>query len=219
MSENIILPAILVLLLVCVVLLLVLIFRKKDSGTAEKILSENKSQHEVLLSQINSVAKVTAEEFSRNRGEQSRNEERLRRELNESISNMNEHLKKMTEGNYEQRLVLMKTLSGSLEEIRNANAQQNEKQNTILEKSIEKLQLSNEQKLEQMRQTVDEKLNTTLATRLDASFKSVSEQLENVYKSLGEMKVLSTGLPVVNKITREQQELTARTYGFELNKF
>jgi len=33
------------------------------------------------------------------------------------------------------------------------------------------------------------------------------------------MKVLSTGLPVVNKITREQQELTARTYGFELNKF
>ncbi|MBQ6873594.1 MAG: DNA recombination protein RmuC [Clostridia bacterium] len=194
MSENIILPAILVLLCVCVVLLLVLIFRKKDSGAAEKILSENKSQHEVLLSQINSVAKVTAEEFSRNRGEQSRNEERLRRELNESMSNMNEHLKKMTEGNYEQRLVLMKTLSGSLEEIRNANAQQNEKQNTILEKSIEKLQLSNEQKLEQMRQTVDEKLNTTLATRLDASFKSVSEQLENVYKSLGEMKVLSTGV-------------------------
>lgn len=33
------------------------------------------------------------------------------------------------------------------------------------------------------------------------------------------IKVLSTGLPVLNKITTEQQELTARTYGFELNKF
>lgn len=33
------------------------------------------------------------------------------------------------------------------------------------------------------------------------------------------IKVLSTGLPVKNSITREQQELTARTYGFELNEF
>ena len=45
--------------------------------------------------------------------------------------------------------------------------------------------------LERIRGTVDEKLNETLTTRLDASFRTVSQQLENVYRSLGEMKELS----------------------------
>ena len=45
-----------------------------------------------------------------------------------------------------------------------------------------------------MRKTVDEKLTETLNQRLNSSFKTVSEQLENVYKSLGEMKELSTGV-------------------------
>ena len=45
--------------------------------------------------------------------------------------------------------------------------------------------------LDQIRRTVDEKLNETLTARLDASFRTVSEQLENVYRSMGEMKELS----------------------------
>ncbi len=56
------------------------------------------------------------------------------------------------------------------------------------------MQNSNEQKLEEMRKTVDEKLTDTLNQRLNASFKTVSEQLQNVYKSLGEMKELSSGV-------------------------
>ncbi len=56
------------------------------------------------------------------------------------------------------------------------------------------MQKSNEEKLEQMRKTVDEKLTETLNQRLNASFKTVSEQLSNVYKSLGEMKELSAGV-------------------------
>ena len=45
--------------------------------------------------------------------------------------------------------------------------------------------------LEQIRASVDEKLTATLSSRLDLSFRTVSEQLENVYRSLGEMKELS----------------------------
>ena len=183
-----------ILIVLCIAIALILRMKKNTANTLTELSNENKHRHGIILSQINSVAKVTAEEFSRNRTEQSQREERLRRELSESLGNMNGILMKMNKDNDEQRLVMIKTLSDSLEEIRKTNAQQNEKQNEILEKSMEKLQLSNEQKLEQMRQTVDEKLNSTLATRLDASFKSVSEQLENVYKSLGEMKVLSTGV-------------------------
>ena len=57
-----------------------------------------------------------------------------------------------------------------------------------------------------MRATVDEKLTSTLSTRLDSSFKTVSEQLENVYKSLGEMKELSTG--VTTNVTALNRVLT-----------
>ena len=56
------------------------------------------------------------------------------------------------------------------------------------------MQESNEKKLDEMRATVDEKLTSTLTTRLNSSFKTVSEQLENLYKSLGEMKELSAGV-------------------------
>lgn len=57
---------------------------------------------------------------------------------------------------------------------------------------MEQMQQSNEKKLEEMRKTVDEKLTETLNTRLSASFQTVSKQLEDVYKSLGEMQRLST---------------------------
>jgi DNA recombination protein RmuC len=59
---------------------------------------------------------------------------------------------------------------------------------------LESIQVQNEKKLEQMRQTVDEKLQGTLEARLGASFKQVSERLEQVYMGLGEMKTLATGV-------------------------
>ncbi len=68
------------------------------------------------------------------------------------------------------------------------------------------MQNSNEQKLEEMRKTVDEKLTDTLNQRLNASFKTVSEQLQNVYKSLGEMKELSSG--VTDKVADLNRVLT-----------
>jgi DNA recombination protein RmuC len=51
-----------------------------------------------------------------------------------------------------------------------------------------------ETKLEQMRATVDEKLSSTLETRLTQSFKQVSEHLQQVYQGLGEMQTLATGV-------------------------
>ena len=68
------------------------------------------------------------------------------------------------------------------------------------------MQEGNERKLDQMRQTVDEKLTATLGSRLDASFKTVSMQLESVYKSLGEMKELSGG--VTENVTALNRVLT-----------
>ncbi len=62
------------------------------------------------------------------------------------------------------------------------------------------MQQSNEKKLEQMRMTVDEKLQKTLEDSLSRSFKLVSERLEQVYQSLGEMQKLSGGVDELKKV-------------------
>lgn len=59
---------------------------------------------------------------------------------------------------------------------------------------MRRMQESNARSLEQMRATVDEKLTATIGSRLDTSFRAVSQQLESVYRSLGEMKELSGGM-------------------------
>ena len=62
------------------------------------------------------------------------------------------------------------------------------------------LQASNEKKLEEMRKTVDEKLQGTLEKRLGESFKLVSERLENVQKGLGEMQSLASGVGDLKRV-------------------
>ncbi|MDR1733469.1 MAG: DNA recombination protein RmuC [Oscillospiraceae bacterium] len=57
--------------------------------------------------------------------------------------------------------------------------------------AFENIRHSNEEKLEQMRLTVDEKLQKTLETRLGESFRTVQAQLESVHKGLGEMQTLA----------------------------
>ena len=96
---------------------------------------------------------------------------------------ISEQMQKLTEKNYEQMLRINETL--------NMNS---EKQSQHVGDAIAVMQESNEKKLEEMRKTVDEKLAETLNQRLNASFKTVSEQLSRVYQSLGEMKTLSEGV-------------------------
>jgi DNA recombination protein RmuC len=62
------------------------------------------------------------------------------------------------------------------------------------------LQFENEKKLEQMRQTVDEKLQGTLEARLGESFRQVSDRREQVYSGLGEMKTLATGVGDLKRV-------------------
>ena len=63
-----------------------------------------------------------------------------------------------------------------------------------LESRLMAMQEDNNSKLEQMRLTVDERLQGTLDKRLGESFKRVDERLEQVYKGLGEMQNLAVGV-------------------------
>lgn len=192
--ENFILyflTALTVVLLVAVIIL----YRQTKRLEENKQLSELEKQLSAVMLMLKQSSSGNAEEFERNR-----------RETAGSLAAMTEKLELMTRQNYETLLKLNKDMTESLGIIRTANAEQNEKQTRVIDSAIAKMQESNEKKLDQMRATVDEKLTSTLATRLDSSFKTVSEQLENVYKSLGEMKELSTG--VTTNVTALNRVLT-----------
>ncbi len=72
--------------------------------------------------------------------------------------------------------------------------------NDTMEHRLISIQRDNEKKLEQMRETVDEKLQKTLEDRISQSFKVVSERLEQVYKGLGEMQNLASGVGDLKKV-------------------
>ncbi len=62
---------------------------------------------------------------------------------------------------------------------------------TTVDCKLEEIRRDNEKRLEQMRITVDEKLQSTLESRLSTSFGQVGKQLESVYRQLGEVQVLA----------------------------
>lgn len=158
-----------------VLAVLVLLLRKKEGG--------EKSAFDRLSEKLDAVQKTTADEFARNR-----------MELANSLDALGKKLDAMTKANYEHQISLSETVTKSLNDIRDRMAEQSEKQTKLIENAIGKMQESNEKKLDEMRATVDEKLTSTLTTRLNSSFKTVSEQLEKLYTSLGEMKELSVGV-------------------------
>ena len=148
-----------------------------------------------LQGKIDGMQKNIGDEFSRVRMETQSNNNKTREEMQKSLENMSERIDRIN-----------RTNSEALISIRDKSIEQSEKQNKTIENAISKMQESNEKKLEEMRVTVDEKLTSTLTTRLNSSFKTVSDQLENLYKSIGEMQKLSTG--VTENVTALNRVLT-----------
>jgi DNA recombination protein RmuC len=71
---------------------------------------------------------------------------------------------------------------------------------TQLESKLTQLREENTAKLEEMRVTVDEKLQGTLEKRLGESFKIVSDRLEQVHRGLGEMQTLANGVGDLKRV-------------------
>jgi len=65
---------------------------------------------------------------------------------------------------------------------------------------VKSLQEDNSARLEQMRQTVDEKLQESVEKRFNESFRRISSQLTQVYQGLGEMKTLANGVGDLKKV-------------------
>lgn len=94
--------------------------------------------------------------------------------------------------------------SKAIEERLKTFALENEQKLELIRRSVEQklsyIQEDNNKQLEKMRQTVDEKLQQTLEDKMNKSFALVSERLEQVYKGLGEMQSLASGVGDLKKV-------------------
>lgn len=95
---------------------------------------------------------------------------------------------------------LLEKMVVQLQDFSTAHQASLEQIRTTLDARVKELQASNEQKLEQMRQVVDEQLHATLERRLGESFQLVSQRLEAVHQGLGEMQNLATGVGDLKRV-------------------
>ena len=95
---------------------------------------------------------------------------------------------------------LADALSAQLQSLVRANDQRMGEVRATVESRLGAIQSDNEKKLEQIRQTVDEKLHATLEKRLGESFKHVAERLEQVHSGLGEMRLLAKDVGSLSRV-------------------
>ncbi len=107
---------------------------------------------------------------------------------NENLDTLRKTVNEMTAG-----------LDTRMKNFQNQTTAQMEVIRQAMSKNMADMQASNEKKLDEMRRTVDEKLQKTLEERIGQSFKLVSDRLEQVYKSLGEMQQIGTNIDSLNK--------------------
>lgn len=115
--------------------------------------------------------------------------EMFSRNTNENLDTLRKTVNEMTKGLDERMTSFQKQSAIQMEQIRRT-----------MEKRVADMQASNEKKLEEMRLTVDEKLQKTLEERINQSFKMVSDRLDRVYKSLGEMQKVGAGVDDLKRV-------------------
>ena len=97
----------------------------------------------------------------------------------------------------EERLIRMEGEINKLNPEIDRNFRENRKE---IAENLERLQNGNEKKLEEMRETVDEKLKASVEKRFNESFRSISSQLTQVYQGLGEMKSMANEVGDLKKV-------------------
>lgn len=92
------------------------------------------------------------------------------------------------------------SISKRVDALTTRNEQRIEKLTFDVNLSLNNIRQENEKQLEKMRETVDEKLNTSLSQRLNDSFSKIQQSLESVNLGLGEMRSLATGVGDLKKV-------------------
>ena len=177
------------LILLMMGLILVLLLRRTGSRFREVIASDMENLLDDTEDHITEMVSGRVGEIREDIGKrllQDADENRKnRREVAEMIENDSEKQSR-------QMLAMQKDQMDRLDEYR-------EKTETVLKESLKELQQANREKLTDIQEGINKRLDTGLNERLDQSFKNVGEQLNKLYVSLGELTRLETGVSALNR--------------------
>ncbi|RKY35522.1 MAG: DNA recombination protein RmuC [Candidatus Omnitrophota bacterium] len=147
----------------------------------EKFIQQNNQQIE--------FNKQTSDSTKTNRAELLKSLKSFEDNFSEKIKGLNELLRQKF-GDFNKQQIDVNKLS--TDNIKNVEK--------TIEKQLESIRQDNTIQLNEMRKTVDEKLQNTLEKRLGESFKQVSDRLEQVHKGLGEMQNIASGVGDLKKV-------------------
>jgi len=160
----------------------------------------------VILQLILIFRKAPADSGSINEALQSieRSYERTERTVRDEISRNREESANALRQSREELAGTLKSVGDTLHQqlmvLIRANEQKLDSLRTSVEEKLRAIQVDNAGQLDRMRATVEEKLQGTLEKRLGESFRQVSERLEQVYRGLGEMQTLAAGVGDLKKV-------------------
>lgn len=120
--------------------------------------------------------------------------------IKENMSLVSELLSSSQKQSYDMQDKRLAELSKRLSDMSALYEQKLENMRSTLDLKLSSISQNNESQLEKIRATVDEKLQKTLDEKIERSFKTVSERLEQVYKGLGEMQNLAVSVGDLKKV-------------------
>ena len=181
----VLLSVISIVLAVITLFLLLGLYNRKDKGP-DDVLSDKLVTYERNLK----------DEFAQNRKEMSEANRASRTDTTAALmafqAAVNNKLDALTKTSHDSFLKQQESVTAGLAKVMGTVQETLALQQQAVQTSLKNIQESNEKKLEEMRVTVDEKLQSTLEKRLTSSFELVTKQLEAVQKGLGEMQTLAS---------------------------
>ena len=200
MDTNSLLMIVAGLVAAAIALLIALLMRRPEQRMELALREEQRSGRSELREQLDSLSKqqeTRIEGFGRNLTELSTRTDQRLDLLREALG---EDARKGRLESSEQQQRFSDTLSQRLNELTQRNELRIGELRATLETRLKELQADNTAKLEQMRQTVDEKLHATLETRLTESFGNVTAMLAQVHQGLGDMNKLAADVGGLQRV-------------------
>lgn len=182
--------------LIIIILIIRVLIQLKNPVQMESV----KESLTVFGNNLDKINNSMKDEFQRNREESSKVAKDNRDELQKSLESFDMRLSgNIKDFNENQRVNFESSMTRAKEQALNIESRL-EKMRETIENKLKEIQTDNSVKLEQMRETVNEKLQETLNTRISESFKMVTDQLEQVYKGLGDMQKLAVGVGDLKRV-------------------
>jgi DNA recombination protein RmuC len=198
--------AIVVLLVLNIFLTVILLMESKKDNFSATLKAEMAQNRKELMDNLSQSRKEINDTLDRTNSitiKQLEAMSNVNKNQLDTFSNQLISLKDATQQNLELSAKFQKEqlqeIAEQINKLNTTNSQELKQMRETIENKLTSIQKDNNEKLEQMRATVDEKLHNTLETRLGESFNKMNERLESLYKELGEVQSLSSGVNDLKK--------------------